>query len=507
MTRQTRAVERACEVSALPIYRNRKAALLTDFYQLTMMYGYHQAGDRDQRVVFDLFYRTNPCGNGYVVAAGLEQVVWYLHNLRFGDDDIEYLRSLSQFSDDFLEELRRFRFTGDLYAVPEGTVVFPNEPLLRFEGRVFELQLVESAVLSFVNHQSLIATKARRIVEAARTSTTHPDAPVIEMGLRRAQNMDASVFGARAAVIGGCVGTSNVLAGQSFGVPVMGTQAHSWIQNFDSELEAFRAYAKTFPDNVVLLVDTYDVLRSGVPNTITLARELQTQGRQVKSIRIDSGDLAYLSKRARRMLDEAGFRDIGIIASSDLDEFTIRDLLIQGAKISSWGVGTHLITSQGCSALGGVYKLAARERGSRMEPCIKVSENANKVTNPGKKQVLRFLVDGHASADLITLDDEEIDLSQPFELFDPVHTYKRKTIRNFTVESLLVPVYVGGELVYELPALTDIQARLEAQLALFSSEVLRPVNPHGYHVDLSEKLWDLKHDLLLAQRPAGAPSN
>lgn len=506
MTIRTRAIERVEEVSALPIYRDRKVALLTDFYQLTMMYGYHQAGGQDQRVVFDLFYRTNPCGNGYVIAAGLEQVVWYLHNLRFDDEDIAYLRALGAFSDDFLEELRNFRFTGDLYAVPEGTVVFPNEPLLRFEGRVFELQLVESAVLSFVNHQSLIATKARRIVDAARANTAHPNAPVIEMGLRRAQNMDASVFGARAAIIGGCVGTSNVLTGQSFGVPVLGTQAHSWIQNFDSELEAFRAYAQTFPDNVVLLVDTYDVLHSGVPNAIALARELEAQGRKVHSIRIDSGDLAYFSKRARQMLDAAGYPDIGIIASSDLDEFTIRDLLIQGAKITSWGVGTHLITSQGCPALGGVYKLAAREREGELEPCIKVSENASKVTNPGKKQVLRFIVDGHASADLIALDDEVIDPTQPIELFDPVHTYKRKTIRNFTVEPLLTPVYLSGDLVYELPTLTDIQSRVEDQLKLFSSEVLRPVNPHGYHVDLSQKLWNLKHDLLLAQRPAGVPS-
>lgn len=505
MTNSAQALARVEAVSALPIYQDRQVALLTDFYQLTMMYGYYQAGQSDQQVVYDLFYRNNPCGNGYAIAAGLEQVVWYLHNLRFTDDDISYLRHLGQFDDGFLEKLRRFRFAGDLYAVPEGTIVFPNEPLLRFEGRVFELQLVESAVLSFVNHQSLIATKARRIVEAARTSKTHPQAPVIEMGLRRAQNMDASVFGARAAVIGGCVGTSNVLAGRCFEIPVMGTQAHSWIQNFDSELEAFRAYAQAFPNNVVLLVDTYDVLRSGVPHVIQIAEELRAKGQQVNAIRIDSGDLAYLSKRARRMLDEAGFPEIGIIASSDLDEFTIRDLLIQGAKISSWGVGTHLITSQGCPALGGVYKLAARERDDRMEPCIKVSENVNKVTTPGKKQVLRFIVNGQASADLVALADEVIDPSQPLELFDPVHTYKRKTISGFTVEALLVPIYVNGDLVYTLPQLSDICDRVEIQLEYFSSEVQRPVNPHVYHVDLSQKLWDLKRSLLLAQRPAGVP--
>jgi nicotinate phosphoribosyltransferase len=470
-----------------------------------MMYGYFRAGQQDQRVVFDVFYRTNPCGNGYVIAAGLEQVVWYLSNLRFSDEDIAYLRGLQQFSEDFLDELRRFRFTGSLMAVPEGTVVFPNEPLLRFEGRVFELQLIESAVLSFVNHQSLIATKARRIVEAARTNPVAPDGPVIEMGLRRAQNVDASVFGARAAVIGGCVGTSNVLAGQSFNIPVMGTQAHSWIQNFASELDAFRAYAETFPDNVVLLVDTYDVLRSGVPNAITVAKELAEKGVRLSAIRIDSGDLAYLSKRARRMLDAAGLADVGIVASSDLDEFTIRDLVLQGAQITSWGVGTKLVTSYDCPALGGVYKLAAREVNGVMEPCIKISENASKVTNPGKKKVLRFIVDGYASADLIALDDEAFDPSQPLELFDPVHTYKRKTIEDFTIEPLLQPVFQDGELVYELPPLENIRSRVEAQLKLFSSEILRPVNPHEYHVDLSQRLWDLKQRLLHAQRPAGAP--
>lgn len=506
LERSKPALERLEAISALPVYRGHRPELLTDFYQLTMMYGYFCAGQRDQRVVFDVFYRTNPCGNGYVIAAGLEQVVWYLSHLRFTQEDIGYLRGLGQFSEEFLEELTRFRFTGDLYAIPEGTVVFPNEPLLRFEGRVFELQLVESAVLSFMNHQSLIATKARRIVEAARTNPVNPDAPVIEMGLRRAQNMDAAVFGARAAVIGGCVGTSNVLAGQSFDIAPMGTQAHSWIQNFDSELAAFRAYADTFPGNVVLLVDTYDVLRSGVPNAIAIARELAEKGQHVTAIRIDSGDLAYLSKRARAMLDAAGFPDIGIVASGDLDEFTIRDLVIQGAKITSWGVGTKLITSYDCPALGCVYKLAAREVGGVLEPSIKVSENAQKVTNPGKKKVLRFTVDGHAAADLIAQDDERFDVGQPLELFDPVHTYKRKTIRGFEVESLLVPVYVDGELVYELPDLPAIRDRVEAQLQQFSSEVLRPVNPHVYHVDLSQNLWDLKQRLLHSQRPAGAPS-
>ncbi|MBX5435681.1 MAG: nicotinate phosphoribosyltransferase [Alicyclobacillaceae bacterium] len=500
--RAQQAERRMEELCSLPVYRHRPLPLLADLYQLTMMYGYFKAGKHRQRVVFDLFYRTNPCGNGYVLAAGLEQVVWYLYNLRFTPEDLAYLRSLGQFSEEFLQALAEFRFTGDLWAVPEGTVVFPNEPLLRFEGPVFEVQLIESAVLSFVNHQSLIATKAQRIVDAARTDRRHPDAPVLEMGLRRAQNVDASVFGARAAFIGGCAGTSNVMAGQSFGIPVVGTQSHSWIQSFPSELEAFRAYAETFPDQTVLLVDTYDVLRSGVPNAIMVAKELEQRGHRLKAIRIDSGDLAYLSKRARAMLDAAGLDYVGIIASSDLDEATIRELVIQGAEITSWGVGTRLITSYGCPALGAVYKLVAQEVNGVLEPRIKVSENAGKVTNPGKKKVLRLYVDGQASADLICLDDEEYDPAQPLELFDPVHTYKRKTIQHYEIEPLLVPVFLGGRLVYPLPSLGEIRRRAVESLSRFASEVLRPINPHEYHVDLSKPLWDLKQRLLHQMRPA-----
>jgi nicotinate phosphoribosyltransferase len=498
-----RAKARMEEIRKLPVYQHRPVALLTDLYQLTMMYGYFKTGRSRQRVVFDLFYRSNPCGNGFAVAAGLEQVLWYLHELRFTDDDIAYLRGLGLFSDDFLDELRRFRFTGDVWAVPEGTVVFPNEPLLRVEGPIFEVQLIESAVLSFINHQTLIATKAVRIVESARASRSVPPR-VLEMGLRRAQNLDASVFGARAAYIGGCSGTSNVLAGRCFGIPVIGTQAHSWIQSFPSELEAFRAYAETFPDNVVLLVDTYDVLRSGVPNAIRVGKELAEQGKRLRAIRIDSGDLAYLSKHARRMLDEAGLHDVEIIASSDLNEWTIRDLLLQDARIDIWGVGTNLITSYDCPSLGGVYKLVAQEVNGQWVPCIKVSENANKVTNPGKKKVFRLYVNGMASADLIALDDETLDPSQPLELFHPIHTYKRKVIQNYEVEELLVPVILGGELVYELPTLDEIRERLARNLERFPSEIRRPVNPHEYHVDLSQRLWDLKQRLLLQWSPAKA---
>lgn len=496
------ALERIAEVSNLPVYRHRPVGLLTDFYQLTMMYGYFREGRQNQRVVFDMFYRSNPCGNGYVIAAGLEQVVWYLHNLRFLPEDITYLRSLQMFDEDFLETLAHYKFGGTLHAVPEGTIVFPHEPILRIEGRIFEVQLLESAVLSFVNHQSLIATKAQRIVDAASTDKRRPTAPVLEMGLRRAQNQDASVFGSRAAAIGGCSGSSNVLAAESFGMPVIGTQAHSWIQSFQSELEAFRAYARTFPDQTVLLVDTYDVLRSGVQNAITVAKELEAQGRRLRGIRIDSGDLAYLSKRSRAMLDAEGLNYVTIVASSDLNESTIRDLVVQGAEIDAWGVGTSLITSYDCPALGGVYKLAAQEENGRLTPRIKISENTSKVTNPGKKQVLRLIVDGQATADLIALDHEQFDAREPLELFDPVHTYKRKTIHDYAIQPLLVPIYVDGQLVYELPRLPEIRQRTVDSLSLFPSEVLRPVNPHAYHVDLSLELWDLKNRLLHQWRPA-----
>lgn len=494
------ALQRIEQLSELPIYQERPVALYTDLYQLTMMYGHYEAGRHRERVIFDLFYRKTPCKNGYVIAAGLEQVVWYIHNLHFDEEQINYLRGLHMFNEAFLEELRRFKFTGNLHAVPEGTLVFPQEPILRVEGPVFEVQLVESALLSFINHQSLIATKAQRIVDAAASGAGKPG-PVIEMGLRRAQNMDAAVFGSRASFIGGCVATSNVVAGQCFGIPVAGTQGHSWIQSFPTQLEAFRAYVDAFPDHAVLLVDTYDVLRSGVPDAIIVAKEMEQRGQKMKAIRIDSGDLAYFSKKARAMLDEAGLPYVQVIASSDLDEWTIRDLIMQNAKIDSWGVGTNLITSSDCPALGGVYKLVAQEENGVLKPRIKISENADKVTNPGKKKAIRLYVDGMASADLITLDDEQFDSEEPLELFDPVHTYKRKVIQHYKMEELLVPVFQTGELVYELPTLQEIRARVVEGLSHFSSEVLRHVNPHIYHVDLSQKLWDLKQELLHQWRP------
>ncbi|WP_018131195.1 nicotinate phosphoribosyltransferase [Effusibacillus pohliae] len=493
----SRAAERLQEVRQKPVYRKKYSALLTDLYQLTMMYGYYKSGKLNQRAVFDLFYRKNPCDNGFAVAAGLEEVVVFLTGLKFEEEDIEYLRSLELFDESFLDELRRFRFTGTVYAVEEGTVVFPHIPLLRFEGRIFELQLVESACLSFINHQTLIATKAARMVQATRGELYDHSDESVEFGLRRAQNADAATFGARAAYIGGCVGTSNVYAGQNFGIPVVGTQSHSWILSFPSELEAFRAYAATYPDRTTLLVDTYDTLKSGIPNAIQVARELREKGYQLRGIRLDSGDLAWLSKEARRMLDEAGYPEVKILASGDLDEYVVRDLILQGARIDTWCFGTALITGNDCPALGGVYKLVAEEENGVMIPKIKVSENPEKITNPGYKKAVRlYLENGKATADLIMLADEQLDPSRPLTLFHPIHTYKRKTIRNYTVEELLVPVLINGEIVYELPDVHQIRQRAIKQLEAMPREVKRPINPHAYHVDLSENLWNLKQRLL-----------
>ncbi len=495
------ASERLEAISQKPVYRNLYSALITDLYQLTMMYGYYKSGKMNQRAVFDLFYRKNPFENGFGIAAGLEQAVVYLTGLRFQDDEIEYLRSLRLFDEGFLDELRKFRFTGTVYAVEEGTVVFPHIPLMRFAGRIFELQLVESACLSFLNHQTLIATKAARIFQATRGDLFDHDHQSIEFGLRRAQNIDAATFGARAAYIGGFVGTSNVYAGQNFGIPVVGTQAHSWIQSFPSELEAFRAYAATYPDRTTLLVDTYDTLKSGVPNAIQAARELREKGHELLAIRLDSGDLAWLSKEARRMLDQAGFPNVKILASGDLNEYVVRDLILQGSKIDQWAFGTALITGDTSPALGAVYKLAAEEENGVMIPKIKISENPEKVTNPGYKKVVRlYLEDGKATADLIMLDEEQIDPTHPLTLFHPVHTYKRKTIHNYTMEELLVPVLEKGKIVYSLPDLEQIRERMMQQLTAIPREIKRPINPHAYHVDLSQKLWDLKQKLLLEIR-------
>lgn len=492
-------VARYLALSQAPVYAVRQESLLTDLYQLTMMYGYYKNGRMDQQVVFDLFYRSNPCGNGFVICAGLEQVVMYLKRLAFSEDEITYLRSTALFDEGFLEALRAFRFTGDLYAVPEGTVVFPHEPLLRLEGRIFELQLIESALLCFINHQSLIATKAVRMAEATQGGLIAGQ-PVSEFGLRRAQNADAAVFGARAAYIGGCSSTSNVAAGFHFGIPVSGTQAHSWIQSFGDERAAFHAYAEAFPERCVLLVDTYDALQTGVPNAISIGHELRAKGHELYGIRIDSGDLAYLSKAARKLLDRAGFPDVKIIVSDDLDEETIRDLLLQGAPIDAWGVGTSLITAKDCPALGGVYKLSAEYVDGVYEPRIKVSENPAKVTNPGKKKSVRFYVDGIASADLLLLADEPLPTGEPITLFDPVHTYKRKTLTQYVMRELLVPIIKAGELVYRLPLLEEIRETVRQEIQTIAPETRRAKNPHIHHVDLSQALWELKRDLVHRHR-------
>ncbi|HHY83545.1 MAG TPA: nicotinate phosphoribosyltransferase [Clostridiales bacterium] len=469
----------------------RNLTMMTDLYQLTMMYGYYKTNTHKRQAVFDLFFRKPNNNSSYAIAAGLEQVIDYIENLHFDKEDIDYLNSLNLFNDEFLDMLRELHFTGDIYAVPEGTVVFPNEPMVRVKAPLMEAQLIETALLNIINHQTLIATKASRVVMAAQGGS------VLEFGLRRAQGPDAGIFGARAAIIGGCSATSNVLTGQMFGIPVKGTHSHSWVMSFPDELTAFRAYADAFPDSCLLLVDTYNTLKSGLPNAITVFKELREKGYEPMGIRLDSGDLAYLSKKARIMLDEAGFPNAKIVASNDLDEELIWDLKAQGAKIDIFGVGTSLITSRDCPALGGVYKMSAEEINGVMVPKIKISENPDKITNPGYKKVVRIYNGGHkAVADLIMLDEEEIDTSKPLTIFDPVDTWKRMTIRHYSIKELLVPIFVKGKRVYKTPALMDIQAYAKSELDTLWDEYKRLKNPHVYKVDLSQKLYDLKQKLL-----------
>ena len=475
---------------------NRNLTMMTDLYELTMMQGYFH-NPTDQVVVFDAFYRTNPCNGGYAICCGLEQVIDYIRNVHFSSDDIDYLRSLGMFGEDFLEYLRGFHFSGDIYAVPEGTVVFPREPLIKVIAPVMEAQLIEPALLNIINHQSLIATRASRVVHAARGDG------VMEFGLRRAQGPDAGTWGARAAVIGGCIGTSNVLTGQEFGVPVKGTHAHSWIMSFPDELTAFRTYAKLYPGACILLVDTYDVLDSGVPNAITVFKEMREAGIPMKGygIRIDSGDLAYLSKEAWKMLDEAGFGDAIISASSDLDEYIINSLKDQGAKINSWGVGTNLITSNGWSAFGGVYKLAAIRNGNSGEfiPKIKLSENVEKITNPGNKTIFRFYdrETGKIRADLIALEGEQFDPEQDLVIFDPNSTWKKTLLKGGTcnIRELLVPIFHNGQCIYSSPSVMEIRDICAGELDTLWEESRRLVNPHEVYVDLSDKLFDMKKKL------------
>lgn len=481
----------------VPAMAYQNLTLLTDLYELTMMQGYFNEQSNDT-VIFDAFYRKNPSGSGYAIAAGLEQIIDYVKNLSFSYDDIDYLRGLSIFSEEFLEYLAGFHFTGDIYAIPEGSIVFPQEPLIKVVAPIMEAQLVETAILNILNHQSLIATKASRVCYAAGGDG------IMEFGLRRAQGPDAGTYGARAAVIGGCIGTSNVLCGQLFDIPVLGTHAHSWIMSFPDEYTAFRTYADMYPDACILLVDTYDTLKSGVPNAIRVFNEMKAAGIHSKKygIRLDSGDLAYLSKKARKMLDAAGFPDAIISASSDLDEYLIDSLKTQGAAITSWGVGTNLITSADCPAFGGVYKMAAikKEGDDAFTPKIKISENPGKITNPGNKTVFRIIdkETGKLKADLIALADESYDPSKDLEIFHPIDTWKRSTLASGTydIEEILLPVFKKGQCIYESPKTMDIRSFCQKELNLLWDESRRLVNPQEVYVDLSQPLYDLKMELL-----------
>ncbi len=475
---------------------SRNLTLLTDLYELTMMQGYFERQE-NETVVFDVFFRSNPCGSGYSIAAGLEQVIDYIKNLNFSYDDVDYLRKLNMFSEEFLHYLSGFHFSGDIYAIPEGTVVFPKEPLLKVVAPIMEAQLVETAILNIINHQSLIATKTARVVFAAAGDG------VMEFGLRRAQGPDAGLYGARAAMIGGCIGTSNVLAGQMFDVPVKGTHAHSWIMSFADEYTAFKTYAKLYPNACCLLVDTYDTLKSGVPNAIKVFSEMRESGIELHNygIRLDSGDLAYLSKKARKMLDEAGFEDAFISASNDLDEYLIHDLKIQGAAITSWGVGTNLITSKDCPSFGGVYKLAAiQKEDGQFHSKIKLSENTEKITNPGNKTVYRIYdkATGKMRADLICFADEVYDTAEDLLLFDPAATWKKTKLAggSYTMREILKPVFINGACVYDSPTVMEIAAYCAEEKNTLWDETKRLFNPHTVYVDLSRKLYDEKQALL-----------
>ncbi len=472
---------------------NRNLTLLTDLYQLTMMNGYLKEGRKDEIAVFDVFFRQNGMIT-YSVACGLEQAIDYVLNLNFGEKEIEYLRGLGIFSEEFLEYLRNFKFTGDIYAVPEGTVVFPGEPIFTVKAPIMQAQLIETAVLNIINFQTLIATKAAKIRYAAKNDL------VMEFGLRRAQAPDAGIYGARAAVIGGCDSTSNVLAGEMFGIPVSGTHAHSWVMNFKDEYTAFKAYADVYPENALLLVDTYDTLKQGIPNAIKVFDELRAAGYKPKGIRLDSGDLAYLSKKAREMLDNAGYPDTVICASGDLDEYSISSLKNQGATINSWGVGTRLITSADMPALGGVYKLSAIvEKDGEIVPKIKLSENTEKITNPGFKNIYRVYDKrtGHAEADFIYLrNEEEYDESKPLVLTHPTERWKTITFDNYELRSLHADIVKNGKLVYDMPSLSEIKKYAERELATFWDEYKRLDKPHVYKVDLSDALYELKTAML-----------
>ena len=476
----------------------RNLTMLCDYYELTMSNGYHTCGFKDKIVYFDVFYRNNPDNGGYAIAAGLEQIVEYINDLHFDDEDIEYLRGRKCFSEEFLDYLKDFRFTGDIWAIPEGTVVFPGEPLMIVRAPVIEAQFIETYVLMMINHQSLIATKASRITRAAKGRT------VSEFGSRRAQGADAAILGARAAYIGGCNSTACAIADEAYGVPAGGTMAHAWVQMFDTEYEAFKTYCEIYPNNATLLVDTYNVIDSGIPNAIRAFREvLLPKGITKCAVRLDSGDVTYLTKKIRKMLDDAGFEECKIVVSNSLDEYIIRELIRQGAEIDAFGVGERLITAKSDPVFGGVYKVCAVENeDGTVTPKIKISENVGKITTPHFKKVyrLRGRETGKAEADLICVFDETVDDSKPIEIFDPQHTWKRKVLENFTATELLVPVFKNGKQVYELPTIEEIRQHCKDEIEGMWDEVRRFTNPHNYYVDLSQKLWQVKHDMLAELR-------
>lgn len=471
----------------------QNCSMLCDFYQLTMGNGYFKTKHANRIAYFDLFFRRVPDGGGYAICAGLEQVINYIESLRFSEEDISYLRGKRLFDDSFLDYLRNFRFEGDIFAVPEGTPVFPNEPLITVRAPAIQAQLIETMLLLLVNHQSLIATKASRIVRAAQGRV------ISEFGSRRAQGASGAVLGARAAYIGGCAGTACVMADELYGVPATGTMAHSWVQMFDTELEAFEEYCRIYPHSTTLLVDTYNVLKSGIPNAIkAFDNVLKPMGARPAGIRLDSGDIAYLSSEARKMLDEAGYPDCKIVASNSLDEYIITDLLRQGAKVDLFGVGERLITAASEPVFGGVYKLCAAEDNGAIIPKIKISENVAKITNPHYKKLYRLYDNktGKAIADQICVYDETIDNTKPLELFDPDFTWKRKRVSDFTARELQMPVFIKGKRVYDQPKIEEIKNYCKQQLDTLWESVLRFENPHNYYVDLSQRLWDIKHKLL-----------
>jgi nicotinate phosphoribosyltransferase len=474
---------------------NRRRQLATDYYQLSMSNVYINDGKGEDIAVFDLFVRNNPFNGGYLVCAGLEQVIDYLVNLKFEDKDIEILKNNHpELTENFLDYLRNFKFTGELYGIPEGSIVFPHEPIIRIKAPLIQAQIIETPLLSIVNHQTLIATKAARIVQAAEGDA------VLEFGLRRAHGSEAGLYGARAAVIGGCLGTSNVETEDLIKIPAKGTMSHSYVLSYASEYDAFWTYTKYNQDNLIFLVDTYNTLESGVPNAINVFSKLRDEGRLPKTygIRLDSGDLAYLSKEAKTMLVEAGFEDAVISASSDLDEYLVRDLKLQGAQINLWGVGTKLITAYDQPALGAVYKLAQIDSKGEITNKLKISNDPGKITNPGYKRVVRLYDkdSNKALADLIMLDDEKIDEKKPLTIFHPVHTWKKRVLTNFYVKEMMVPVIIDGKLVYESPSIKEMQTHLKKEFETMWPATTRFTNPHEYHVDLSDKLWNMKLGIL-----------